>query len=75
MDKFWWSQEAQKFVELAVQSGYHWRFRWNEQGIMAMLWQMFVPEGHYQFDTLPIDYHHPRKVWGQCPDSHVAQSV
>jgi hypothetical protein len=75
MDRFWWPKEAQKFVELVVQSGYHWRFRWNEQGVMAMLWQMFVPEGHYRFDTLPIDYHHPRKVWGKCPDSHVAHSV
>jgi hypothetical protein len=68
MDRFWWPREAQKFVELVVQTGYHWRFRWNEQGVMAMLWQMFVPKGKFQFDDLPIDYHHPRKTWGTCAD-------
>jgi len=67
MDKFWWPKHVQRFVELVLQTGYHWRFRWNEQGVMAMVWQMFVPEGHFQFNTLPLDYMHPRKVWGECP--------
>jgi hypothetical protein len=75
MDRFWWPKEVQRFVELVLQSGYHWRFRWNEQGVLAMVWQMFVPSGHYQVDNLPIDYHHPRKTWGQCPDSHVGQAA
>lgn len=74
MDKFWWPKEAQKFVELVIQTGYHWRFRWNEQGVMALLWQMFVPEGHFQFDTLPVDYHHPRKAWGTCTDADLLAS-
>lgn len=74
MDRFWWPKEAQKFVELVVQSGYHWRFRWNEQGVIAMLWQMFVPDGHFQFDTLPIDYHHPRKTWGKCENAQPAHA-
>jgi hypothetical protein len=38
----------------------------HPQGVIAMLWQMFVPEGHFQFDTLPMEYQHPRKVWGNC---------
>lgn len=66
MDKFWWTKEAQKFVELVIQTGFHYRFRWNEQGVMAMLWQIFVPQGHFQFDDLPLDYIHPRKTWGTC---------
>jgi hypothetical protein len=68
MDRFWWPKQAQKFVELVIQTGYHWRFRWNEQGVIAMLWQIFVPEGNFEFDTLPVDYHHPRKTWGTCAD-------
>jgi hypothetical protein len=67
MDKFWWPKEFQKYVELVVQSGYHWRFRWNEQGVMGMMWQLFVPEGHFQFGAMPIAYQHPH-AWGACSD-------
>lgn len=68
MDKFWWPAHAQKFLELVLQTGYYFRFRWNEQGVIAMMWQMFVPEQHYNLDSLPIDYFHPRKRWGNCTE-------
>jgi hypothetical protein len=66
MDKFWWPKQVQKFVELVVLSGYHFRFRWNEQGVMAMVWQIFVPEGRFEVDNLPFEYEHPRLDWGTC---------
>lgn len=66
MDRFWWPKEVQKFVELAVLTGYHWRFRWNEQGVIAMVWHIFVPAEHYQFEGLFKDYQHPRTQWGTC---------
>lgn len=66
MERFWWPAQVQKFVELVLQTGYHWRFRWNEQGVIALVWQMFVPERHFLLDALPFEYVHPRKVWGTC---------
>lgn len=66
MDRFWWPRNVQKFVELAVQTGYHVRFRWNEQGVMGMVWQMFVPDGRFQFGGLPLDYEHPHKFEAEC---------
>lgn len=66
MDKFWWPKHVQKFVELVLLSGYHFRFRWNEQGVMGMVSHMFVPEDNTAIDTLPVDYEHPHDYWGSC---------
>lgn len=65
IEKFWWPKQTQKFVELVLQSGYHWRFRWNEQAVIAMVWQLFVPEKHFRFNSLPFAYQHPN-YWEGC---------
>jgi hypothetical protein len=68
LEKFWWPHLVQKFVELAVHSGYHFRFRWNEQAVISMAWQVFVPERHFQAGGLPMNHTHPRphSNWSNC---------
>ncbi|MEW5316632.1 MAG: hypothetical protein WDW38_007992 [Sanguina aurantia] len=49
--EFWYQPIVQRFVSLCRLSGGSWRFRWNEQSVMAMVWQLFVPPDKYhQFD-------------------------
>ena len=38
---FWQQRLVQRFLHLVLATGGHFRFRWNEQATMAMLWQMF----------------------------------
>jgi hypothetical protein len=53
---------VQRFVELVVSSQYHYRFRWNEQSVLGMVWQLFVPGE--QIGTLPLTSRfHGRKGW------------
>ena len=44
---------VQRFIDLIAQSGGHFRFRWNEQASLAMVWQMFVREGEYRVFKFP----------------------
>ena len=44
---------VQRFINLVSQSGGHFRFRWNEQASLAMVWQMFVREGEYRVFKFP----------------------
>jgi hypothetical protein len=51
---------VQRFLELVLASQYHYRFRWNKQSELGMLWQMFVPAE--QLSVLPFTgFFHPRK--------------
>lgn len=52
--------QVQRFVHLCRSSGGSWRYRWNEQGVFAMVWQIFVPE--QQFVRLDFLYR-----WGLQP--------
>lgn len=53
---------VQRFLELVVNSQYHYRFRWNEQSVLGMVLQLFVPAE--QFAKLPLtSWFHGRKHW------------
>lgn len=57
----------QRFLELVVSSRYYWRFRWNEQSVFGMVWQLFVPAGAYaDLPRPPGGYRHGRRNWVQC---------
>ncbi|GLI65812.1 hypothetical protein VaNZ11_009435 [Volvox africanus] len=53
----WFLQpEVQHFVQLCRTTGASFTYRWNEQGVLAMLWQIFVPRDKlYMFN---FDYAH-----------------
>lgn len=38
---FWFQPLQQRFLKLVIASGGHFRFRWNEQGVIGMMWQLF----------------------------------
>lgn len=42
--EFWFQPLPQRFLRLVIASGGHFRFRWNEQGVMGMMWQLFSRE-------------------------------
>jgi hypothetical protein len=53
---------VQRFLEVVVSSQYHYRFRWNEQSVLGMLWQVFVPEE--QIGKIPLNsWSHGNKHW------------
>jgi hypothetical protein len=53
---------VQRFVEVVVASQYHYRFRWNEQSVLGMVFQLFVPEN--QWGKLPLtSWFHGRRGW------------
>jgi hypothetical protein len=59
---FYFDPVVQRFLELVLASQYHYRFRWNEQSVLAMIWHVFVPAEH--FTVLPFTgYKHPHKNW------------
>ena len=48
---FFFRDVVQRFVQLVVATGGHFRYRWNEQAVLAMLWQIFLqPEELVLFD-------------------------
>lgn len=55
-----------EFLRLAVATGGHYRYRWNEQGVHSMVWQMFVPKNR----TLWLDFSfgHKREIVFACED-------
>ena len=61
---FWMEPHVQKFVRFVVQTGAHFRFRWNEQGVVAMVWRMFVPEERF-IELKDIEYKHGRQCDGE----------
>ena len=44
---------VQRFINLVLQTGAHFRFRWNEQATLGMVWHMFVREGEYKVFDFP----------------------
>jgi hypothetical protein len=39
-----------------VQTGAHFRFRWNEQATLAMVWQLFVRENEWAQLHFPYEH-------------------
>jgi hypothetical protein len=55
--EWWYRQDVQSFIDLVLKTGAHFRFRWNEQAVMAMAWQIFCPmENLVKFE---FEYAHP----------------
>lgn len=53
--------QVQRFVTLCRESGGSWNHRWNEQGIIAMIWQIFIREENFSLtDTILKLVHNPR---------------
>ena len=44
---------VQRFIRLVVQSGGHFRYRWNEQATFAMVWHLFVRDGEWALFDFP----------------------
>lgn len=44
---------VQRFINLVLQTGAHFRFRWNEQATLGMVWHMFVRKGEYRMFDFP----------------------
>lgn len=46
--EFWYREDVQKYFNFVTSTGGHFRFRWNEQAVVAMIWQIFVPEERFK---------------------------
>lgn len=53
---FWFRDDVQKYLRLVLTTGGHVRFRWVEQAVMSMIWQIFVPPERFHLFT--FDYEH-----------------
>ena len=54
---FYYEPIVQRFVRLALESGGVFKHRWNEQGVLSMVWQLFVePSKFHMYD---FKYEHP----------------
>ena len=54
---FYYEPMVQRFVRLAFESGGVFKHRWNEQGVLSMVWQLFVePSKFHMYD---FKYEHP----------------
>ena len=59
--EFWFQPTVQRFVKLVLRTGAHFRYRWNEQQVQSVVWQMFLsPE---EFSLFDFPYDHPVKPW------------
>ena len=56
---FWHRPDVQSFLQLVLKTGGHFRFRWNEQSTVGMIWQLFV-EPH-RFHVFDFPYEHSGK--------------
>lgn len=45
---FWYQEEVQRYLRLIIGSGGHYKERWNEQGVMTMIWLLFAPKGGFR---------------------------
>lgn len=61
---FWFQKEVQRYVRLVIGSGGHFKERWNEQGVITMVWLLFIPKGGFKF--LEADISHS-KIFDVCP--------
>lgn len=45
---FWFREDVQKYLKLVLSTGGHFKFRWNEQAVVSMIWQIFVPDKRFK---------------------------
>lgn len=45
---FWFRPDVQRYLDLIHSTAGVFRFRWQEQGVMAMIWRLFVAPEHFQ---------------------------
>lgn len=65
--------QVHRFVQLCRATGGSFTYRWNEQGVIAMLWQIFLkPE---QFHAFEFDYKHRLVKAQDAYDMAAAPSV
>ena len=57
---FWFQEEVQRLVKLVLNTGGHFRHRWNEQQVQSLVWQIFL--AHHEFHLFDFPYEHPVKV-------------
>lgn len=57
---FWYRKEVQRYVHLILGSGGHFSERWSEQGVITMLWLIFVPKE--QFRLVNVSMVHKRTM-------------
>lgn len=55
---FWHRPDVQSYLQLILKTGGHFRFRWNEQGTVGMIWQLFAEQRYHIFD---FPYKHAEK--------------
>ena len=54
--EFWFRDDVQRYLNLVISTGGHFRFRWCDQAVISMIWQIFVPAEN--FHLFLFDYHH-----------------
>ena len=54
--EFWYRPDVQKYLLLILRTGAAFRFRWQEQGVQAMIWGLFAARD--AFEMLPFDVVH-----------------
>ena len=50
---FWFQPNVQRFVRLVLGTGGHFRFRWNEQLVQTLVWQIFVQPEQFHLFSYP----------------------
>ena len=53
---FWHRPDVQSYLQLILKTGGHFRFRWNEQGVITMIWQLFVAAHRYHVFDFPYQH-------------------
>jgi len=48
---------VQRYLRTVLQTGAHFRFRWNEQATVAMVWQLFVRDSEWAQLHFPYEHH------------------
>lgn len=59
----WFRRDVQKYLALVLGTGGHFRFRWNEQAVVAMIWQIFVEPS--KFHLFSFAYYHKDKIFAE----------
>ena len=53
---FWHRPDVQSYLQLILKTGGHFRFRWNEQAVIGMMWQLFVEANHVHVFDFPYKH-------------------
>jgi hypothetical protein len=51
---------VQRYIHTVLRTGGHFRFRWNEQATLAMVWQLFVGENEWALYDFEYSHHGKR---------------